>query len=140
MGITFVCDAAAGCTFVVWSGDVTPAEWYEHRQRLLADPAYRTVTKTLVDLSRASGLGEIDDTVIEQMAGVLRDEELGPYKAAVIPNSAWDKARKLERRVEGSGITVISFTDLLTACAWLGVDADTAQARIEALRTAASAR
>ena len=47
-------------------------------------------------------------------------------RLALIPNEAWEKARQVERDVEGSGLTMIMFTEIGTACTWLGIDVDVA--------------
>lgn len=134
VGIAYRCDTDLGCTFVVWDGNVTPEEWRAHRERLLADPAFSAGSKMFADLSRAGGAERISTDAVTEMASVFRADGLGPYKVAVIPNGAWDKARHFEREVEGSGITVIVFNDVLTAGAWLGIEVGTAATILGQLR------
>ena len=134
MGIVYRCDADLGCTFVVWGENVSPEQWRAHRERLWADPAFPPGPKTLADLRLAGSALQITSASIGEMADLFRARGDGPSKVAAVPNAAWDKTREFERAVEGSGITVISFTEIVTACAWLGIDAHAAQTILAELR------
>lgn len=118
MAIAYRCDAAIGCTFIVWDHDVTPEEWRDHNERLLHDPAFPPGPLVLADLSTAGDAARISPEVVAEMGEGWggRAGRMDPIKVAVVPNGAWDKARQFERVVEGSGLTTIVFNDLVTAC------------------------
>ena len=53
---------------------------------------------------------------------------------AIIPDGAWDKARRFECEVKGSNIHPMVFNEPWSACAWLGLETDEARAVLNALR------
>ena len=89
------CDAALGCTFIVWDHDVTPDQWRGHAARLFVDPEFPPGPLVLADISSANGAAGISTEVITEMGGGWsgRVERLDPIKVAVLPNGAWDKAQ-----------------------------------------------
>ena len=135
MTIGYRCDAGLGCTFILWDGEVSPGEWRDHFERLTNDPDFPPGALILGDLRTAGGALSIGSDIVKEIAIAwqARAERIGPIKVAIVPNGAWDKARELERAVDGSGITTIVFNNLPTACTWLGVDAASAAAVLEKL-------
>ena len=136
MPINYRCDAGLRCTLVVWDGDVTPEEWEHHLERMTADPAFPPGPLLLSDLSSAGAAPSITVETIDEMARRWREhaESLGPLKMAIVPNGAWDKARKFEVEVSESIPRMMVFNDPWTACAWLGIDAEKVRRAITELR------
>jgi len=62
--------------------------------------------------------------------------ELGTMQWAIIPDGAWDKARRFECEVEGSNIHPMVFNEPWSPCNWLGVDRDAALSILRDLRDA----
>jgi hypothetical protein len=103
MGIAYRCDPNLRCTFAVWDGDVTPEEWSDQLERIVADPAFPPGPLVLADLSTAGGAPSITTDVIDEMARrwVIHVKGLGAMQWAIIPDGAWSKARRFECDVEG---------------------------------------
>jgi hypothetical protein len=136
LGVAYRCDAATGCTFIVWDAEVTPGEWTDREQEMFADPGFPPGPVALVDLRSAAGAPMVPLDVVNVMGDRLRSQapKIGPIRMALIPNSSWDKVRAFEERLEGSGISSIAFTSVATACTWLGIDGDNATAQLQELR------
>ena len=135
MGIAYRCDSNLRCTFVVWDGDVTPRQWQDRERSLFDDPAFPPGPLVLADLS-TSRAPSITNEAIDEMAASWRDSvpKMGSIKMAILPDGAWDKARRFEREVDGSGIRTIVFTSLHTACVWLGLEPSVALSVLDELR------
>jgi hypothetical protein len=136
VGIGYRCDAALGCTFIVWDRDVTPDEWRDQFRRMSDDPAFPPGPLAITDLSTAGAAAQISPEVVKEMAAAVqqRAERMPPMRLAIVANGAWDKARQLERVVEGGGTTTIVFNDLETACTWLGLSSASARSVLDELR------
>ena len=133
-------ESGLGCTFVVWVGEVTLDEWREHFEGLLADPAFPPGRSWLVD-ARDADLDLFDRDAIAEMGARMNDaaDRLGGMRVAVVPNGGWGKANKLlGQELTVARLTAIQFTRFETACLWLGVPVDEAEAIVEYLRTRAS--
>jgi hypothetical protein len=136
VAIAYRCDARVRCTFIVWDGDVTPQQWNRHVERMLGDPAFPPGPLMLADLTTARGAPSITPDVIAEMAGrwSAHAEELGQMRWALVPNEAWDKARRFETELDASGIHTMVFNEPWSACAWLGLDSDVARSILTELR------
>ena len=136
MGIAYRCDAASGCTYVVWDVEVTPDEWRSHFEAMSNDPAFPPGPRMLADLSTAGGAPGMSTDIVTEMATAWSERvaRTGPMKLAIVPNGAWEKARQLERAIGDSGLTAIVFNDLVTACTWLGLQPALVGPIIEGLR------
>ena len=132
-------ESGLGCTFVVWVGDVTLDEWRDHFDGLLADPAFPPGRSWLIDARRAN-VDLFDENAIAEMGARMNDaaDRLGGIRMAVVPNGAWDKASKLlDDDVTIERVTAIQFTSFDTACVWLGVPVDEAEAIVDYLQSRA---
>jgi hypothetical protein len=136
VAIAYRCVPELRCTFIVWDGDVTPEQWSDQLERIIADPAFPPGPLVLGDLSTAGGAPSITTDVIDEMARrwVTYAAELGTMQWAIIPDGAWDKARRFECEVEGSNIHPMVFNEPWSACNWLGVDRDAALSILRDLR------
>jgi len=136
VAIAYRCDVPLRCTFSVWDGDVTPQEWSDQLGRIILDPLCPPGPLLLADLSTAGGAPSITTDVIDEMAHSWRTyaADLGEMRWAVIPDGAWDKARRFQADVQGSNIRITFFNQVWSACNWLGVDRDAARAVLGNLR------
>ena len=93
-----------GCAFVVWDGDVKPEEWHAQYNRMFSDPAFPPGGLMLADLRTAGGAPSIDDVVIEDMdlRWNRQAERLADLRLAIVPNGAWNKARRRSHHARGS--------------------------------------
>ena len=141
MAITSRCDEKLGCTLVVWLGEVTPAQWREHFERLIADPSFPPGRNWIVD-ARGANVDLFDEQEIADMGARLNasSERLGGMRLASIPNGAWEKASHLfDREVSISGFVAIQFNTLETACIWLALPTNEARRVLDELRVEAVA-
>jgi len=134
--INYRCDAELRCTIIVWDGDVTPEEWSRHLDRMTSDPAFPPGPLLLSDLSTAGEAPRISTETIDEMAHRWRGhaEGLGPLQMAIVPNSSWAKAKQFEGEISDTIRRIMVFNEPWTACAWLGLDADTVRPIIAELR------
>jgi hypothetical protein len=135
-------DPSLGCTFVLWHGDVTPAESNENLARVLADPEFPPGPRWLVDMTTAHtdvfdldamrDLGERVNAAATQLEGM---------RLAAIPNGSWDKARHvIDEEIDVPGLVAMQFAGIGTACAWLGLQPAPALAVLSQLRDEARAK
>jgi hypothetical protein len=126
VGIGYRFDTRLRCAFIVWDGDVGPEQWRIHVDAIVDDPAFPPGPLMLADLSTAGGVPRITTDIIQEMAERWRAHasDLDKMQWAIVPNGAWDKARRFESELEGSGLRTMVFNEPWTACSWLGLDAD----------------
>ena len=137
MGIDYYCDKQIGITVTVWDGVVTPEEWRELVRRQDSDADWPTGPGFLGVLSTARGLSAFNDSVVEEMRAVYRRraKQLPRIRSAVVSGRGFGAGPQLEADVEDtSGVRNIMFTDVATACTWLGVDVAAVQPIVDELR------
>ena len=136
MGIGYRCDRDLRCTFIVWDGDVTPEQWSDEVDRIVTDPTFPPGPVLLAELSTAGGAPSIGTDTIDKMARRWRTHaaDLGKMRWAIIPNGAWDKARRFELELRGSNIRSMVFNEPWAACAWLGLETNDARTILTELR------
>ena len=135
MSITYVCDAAIGCTFTRWDGEVTPDQWNEHVDRLSGDPAFPPGPRMLIDLRTAS-TELISSTVIEQVAARWQEvaATMPELRAALVPSENRDKAEQFIELLRNASLRLGVFHQVSAACEWLDVDKVEAKIALQALR------
>ena len=136
VGIAYRCDPNLRCTFIVWDGDVTPEQWNDQVDRIVADSAFPPGPVLLADLSTAGGAPSIGSDAIDKMARRWRTHaaDLGKMRWAVIPNGAWDRSRRFELELRAPNIRSMVFNEAWGACAWLGLETDAARTILRNLR------
>ena len=131
MPIGYRIDESQGLTIGVWHGALTGDDISAATEELFEDPAWPpTGRKHLTDLTT---LGATPD--LEQLAEMHKASGLARgIRLAVVASDHFDEARKYERAVASAGLVVIVFTQVQSACSWLGVDYVSTQAAIGELR------
>jgi hypothetical protein len=119
----------------VWDGLVTAAEWADTVQSQVTDPNHSLSRRRLTDARTAdsSNITEADVAAISTSyanAGVA----LSGVKLAIVANEGWATAQQVEAGMNNLGVTTVVFSDVHTACIWLGVDPGPAVAAINELR------
>ena len=140
MSIVYRIDPEIGITFVVYDGPVTGEEFEAHTRRLMADPGWPPDRKLhLTDMTSQIKPEQLRREVIEATAhlwGTLPNQLAG-MKIAVVASEGFENARRFEAAVSKHGPTTVVFNLVSTACMWLGVDIETAERAIKALRSQA---
>jgi hypothetical protein len=139
VAITSRCDEQLGCTFVVWHGAVTPDQWQEHFEGLIADPHFPPGRRWLVD-ARGANVDLFDEQALAAMGALFNEsaERLDGMRLATVPNGAWEKASHLfEHEVSIRGFSAIQFNSVAVACTWLGVPPEDANRALDELRAEA---
>ncbi len=133
-------DSALRCTFVVWTGAITPDEWRSNVARLVSDPEFPPGPRWLVDARRAN-VDLIDDDTVAEIGRRMNEaaDRFGGLRLAVLADRAWSKASKLlDEELTIRRLTAIQFNSLDTACVWLGIAKEQASAIIDELISEAS--
>ncbi|MGE5073030.1 MAG: hypothetical protein ACM3MF_06345 [Anaerolineae bacterium] len=121
---------------VAWDGLVSWDQWRAHGQRMLGDPAFRAARLQLTDLRSAS----LDESINEAALGALRDylaaqpPPTSQKKIAIVPDTAWEQAKLVEKIIASLGARPLVFASLSTACTWLGVDTAEVAMQLERLK------
>ncbi len=124
MSIGYVVKLDTKLVVVAWDGMTKLIEWQDHLTRLFADPDYVSAKIQLTD-TRFSSIdpsitGDEIRRVVESMA-VERDK-IAHKRLAIVAGPDWERAKLVERLLQPLMATPIVFTDLITACLWLGLD------------------
>lgn len=125
MGITYRIDVEGGVTYVLFDGEVTDADFVTHTERLIANPAWPPHRKLhLTDVTSQKNPKLLSAGIIRQMARLWAShrELIAGLRVAVVAGGAFDNAEVFERAISGSGLTLIVFNLLPTACTWLGIN------------------
>ena len=136
MGIKYRADSEKQIIFVVWDGVVTADVWFEHIERLIADPLWSSISTMLVDLHTARDLTSIQESEIEHAVALFSSVpiSLSKKKVGIVAGNAFWKSRRFGELVSPFGPSVIVFNDLSTACVYLGINATEALKAIQQLR------
>jgi hypothetical protein len=132
LSITYVCNAALGCTFTRWDGEVTPAEWTDHVDRLVEDPAFPPGLRVLIDL-RSASTELITRPVLEEQAARWRNLSTGmpELRAAFVPSENREKVEQFVELLRHANLRLGVFHQVSAACGWLDVDQVAAKAALQ---------
>ena len=123
MGIAQRYVEAAELIVTVWDGSIVAEDWIESSRAQATDPNWSPSRKRLTDVSSAdtSGLVAAD---VQAVTGLYRDAHtaMSGLRLAIVASAAWELARETERLFDPLGVNTIVFTQVPTACTWLGVD------------------
>jgi hypothetical protein len=117
--------ATNGVSVSVWDGLVSSEDVLRHIETLGEDPIWGASRRFLTDLSGvATDSIPNPEQTLEAAAHFL--EQLGDQargaKWAIIASAAFAQARRFGTYIEEEVPRVIVFSDLTTACIWLGVN------------------
>jgi hypothetical protein len=137
MGIAFRVDPATGMTVSVWHGNVSAEDALRHMRDLWATPEWGSGARILSDLTgvSSSALPPLDQ-VAELAAAFanLIDGRTRKASWAVVANLGYQHASQFADAIRHEVRRVMVFSDLVSACLWLGVDAEALRPVIESLR------
>jgi len=137
MGISYRCDPATGVSIEVWHGAVSLDVARLHVEQLAKDPEWAASRRIITDLrglepdsrptaDQIKGLG---DAFLQQLAYLVSDA-----KWSVIADEAFAEALVFGEQIRHEVRRMIVFSNLVTACVWLGVEPDDVRPVIEDLR------
>ena len=134
MGVAYELDEQLGLTLTVFDGPVTGQEWRDSVAALFSDPRWPPGKLSLTDLrtADASALTAADRAEIIAINGSVA--ELAGMKSAALGGENFEAATAFEREDQTSGMRLIVFNDVSTACGWLGIDTAAVNPMIEQLR------
>jgi hypothetical protein len=119
----------------VWDGLVTAAEWADTVQSQVTDPNHSMSTRRLTDARTADSSNITGDDVAAISATYATSGvALSGVKLAIVATEGWETAQQVETGMNNVGVTTVVFSDVHTACVWLGVDPAAAVAAINELR------
>lgn len=142
MGIAYRCDPATGVSVEVWDGTISFDVAALHVEQLSKDPEWAASRRIVTDLTGmaadsrpdADDLRRLSDAFLHQLAHLVSDA-----KWSVIADSAFAEALVFGEHVRHGVRRMIVFTNLVTACVWLGIEPDDVRPVIEDLRRQAGA-
>src|SRR5688572_946332 len=136
MGIKYRADREKQIIFVVWDDVVTADTWFEHIDRLIADPLWPLISAMLVDLRTARDISSIEEAEIDHAVALFNTVPipLSKKRVGIVAANAFWKSRRFGDLISRFGASVIVFNELSTACAYLGIDTMEALKAIQQLR------
>lgn len=135
MGILHRSDTQRGVVYTVWDGAVTWAEWQNHASALMAEPDWMSCSRFIVDLRSASAIS-IGMDEVEQAGELFRSNSLlmTRKRGAVIARDEFRNASRFEALIAPSGVSMVVFNSLDTACLFLGLSFIETNGELERLR------
>ncbi len=125
MSIDYITKPDKKLIIVAWDGMIKLGEWQEHLSRMFTDPDFASAKMQLTDIRFSFVDPLITDEeirgIVEFMA--LQRNKIAGKKLAIVVGQEWIKAKLVERLLQPLMTAPIVFTDLTTACMWLGLDA-----------------
>ena len=136
MGIRYRADSEKQIIFVVWDGVVTADVWFEHIERLIADPLWPSIFAMLVDLRTVTDISSIEEAEIEHAVALFSTVPipLSKKRVGVVASGAFWKSHRFRHLISRFGASIIVFNDLSTACLYLGINAAEALKALQQLR------
>ena len=123
MGIKYRAHVEKQILFVAWIGVITADEWFEHIERLIADPLWPSVSAMLVNLQSITDVSSIEEPEIEHAVALFNSipDALSNKRIAVVAGNTFWKSRRFGQLISPFGPTLIVFNDMSTACVYLGI-------------------
>jgi hypothetical protein len=137
MGIAYRCDPTTRIGVEVWHGDVGFDVARLHVEQLAKDPDWAASRRIISDLTglaseslpSADQIRGLSDAFLQQLAYLVTDA-----KWSIIADRAFAEALVFGEQVRHEVRRMIVFTNLVTACVWLGVERGDVEPVIEDLR------
>jgi len=138
MGIAYRCNPETGVSVEVWHGTISFDVATLHIEQLAKDPEWAASRRIVTDLTTmslesrpsADQVRALGDAFLHQLAYLVSD-----VKWSVIADGAFAEALVFGEHVRHEVRRMIVFTNLLTACAWLGVEPGDVKPVIDELRS-----
>jgi hypothetical protein len=137
MGIAYRCDPTTGVGIEVWHGKVGFDVARMHVDQLANDPEWAASRRIVTDLTglasesvpNADQIKGLSDAFLQQLAYLVSDA-----KWSIIADEALAEALTFGEQIRHEVRRMIVFTNLVTACVWLGVDREDVEPVIDELR------
>lgn len=123
MGIAYRYLADDDLTVTVWAGPVTREYWETYLRGCMDDPQWFAAKRRLTDTTAADTAGITAADVAIVASNLNEAVPARGQKVAIVAAASWDLAKVAEGQYLKDGASAIQFTNVRTACAWLGVDA-----------------
>ena len=136
MGIAYRSDDGLGLTVVVGDGVVTAEDWHAHVSRMTGDPEWPVGRLGLTDLSCADTSALRGDDVREMAGAFVRaGSNMAHWKGAIVAGDmAHRSAVTFQQALGPTGLVIMIFSDMDSACEWLEVGIEDVAPTIEELR------
>jgi hypothetical protein len=137
MGIAYRCDPTTRIGIEVWHGNVGLDVARLHVEQLAKDPDWTASRRIITDLtglaqeSRPSPeqIRRLSDAFLQQLAYLVTDA-----KWSIVADRAFAEALVFGEQVRHEVRRMIVFTNLVSACVWLGIDRAEVEPVIKELR------
>ena len=107
-----------------WIGRISHAELLEHERQQLHDRSIKQGARVLVD-ARDASFPETPADILHEVTDLyakLQNKARTSKCALLVSDKSWQQAKVFETGGEKYGVTIITFNELSTGCAWLGID------------------
>lgn len=113
-----------GVAFVVWTGTVTPEEWFPKAKSFAVHPTWPRTSRVLADLLSVRDTSSIGIPDLEHAVRIFSAEPsyLPGKRMAILARNEFGKARHFGQLMGRFGMSVLVFNNLDTACLFLGLD------------------
>lgn len=138
MDILNSCDIERSVIFVVWDGEVNWEEWRGLIPRLLADPAWTSISRLIADVQTVTDTSSLGDREMGEVAAIFGSNLSAVAKkhVAVIAREEFSKVKHFGDLISSIGTSMVVFNNLDTACLYLGIDLMETRQRLDELRAA----
>lgn len=122
---------------MVWDGAVTWQEWQDHASALMLESNWKQSSRFLVDLRSVTNTSSINEEQVQQ-AQLLFQQNLDNVfgkRGAILATEEFRNAHDFARLIASTGISMVVFNGLDTACIFLGLDLVETNRELEQLRS-----
>jgi hypothetical protein len=137
LGIAHHVDGATGVAVAVWDGEITPSDVVEHLAHLDADEKWGRADAYITDLRTVSPSSYPSDAAVGALAVDFRArlrERMGSARWALVAGGLFEQLLMFGMQVEGEPSSIVTFSRLEPACAWVGVGHEATRDMVRELR------
>jgi hypothetical protein len=124
VGITHQVDDTTGVAVAVWDGEITPADVDRHLTNLERDQHWARAAAYITDLRTVAASSVPDDDAVSALAVDFRTRlraRMGSARWAFVAGGLFEQLLVFGMHVEGDPSSIVTFSRLEPACAWVGV-------------------
>jgi hypothetical protein len=137
LGIAHHVDGATGVAVAVWDGAIAESDVFEHLANLDADEKWDHANAYITDLRTVSPSSYPSDAAVGALAADFRARlraRMGSARWALVAAGLFEQLLMFGMHVEGEPSSILTFSRLEPACAWVGIGHECTRDIVRGLR------
>ena len=137
MGIAHHVDGTTGVAVAVWDGEITPTDVARHLAKLECDQNWARADAYVTDLRTVDSGSIPSDDAVSALAVDFRARlraRMRSARWALVAGGLFEQLLMFAMHVEGESSSIVTFSRLEPACAWVGVGHESTRDEVRRLR------